>query len=187
MPFDYKEEWDFITKKMSDKFKLAEKDTYLPPEVKDGILKSAILVSESVLIEPSNGKDVSQQEVVQPITSDTPVIPMQQEDNIDSVITEDVGDELRSNSVETGEMDVQLSEVGEEGGDSLGGSVEAEGTQDISAEGIRDDIPRSQLSVATQEDKSLEPLRRLAELGKEGYHVVNDILFRSRLDYFGQF
>ena len=187
MPFDNREEWDFITTQMSNKFQLKEADTmYLPPEIKDGILKLGFLVSEGVLVPCSNNNEPLHQTSEQLVISESPVTSVQSEQKSDEIGVDDVGDEMSGNSVEKGELDVQPSEVVEEGGDSLGGSAEAEGSQDISIEGIRDDIPKSQLAEATLADISLGPLRKQAQLGKEVYHMENSILFRSRLDPFGQ-
>ena len=192
LPFDNKEEWRFVTKQMDDKFNLNEEETlYLPPEMKDGILKSGLLVSEGILVQskPSETTNQSDGEVVVE-SENTPVTPMQQveqgESNIEDEIAQRERNEQTGSNVEILGLDEHPSVLAEEEGDSLGGSAEAEGTQDISVEGITDDIPRSQLVVVTQEDHSLEPLRILAQLEKEGYHMKQGLLFRSRLDSFGQ-
>ena len=116
LPFDNREEWDFVTKQMSDKFKMTEEETlYFPPEVQDGILKSAILVSEGVLVEPKHSMEGLQQE-----NENTPVTPMPQSHDSDSVEKEVVVDELRGNSEEDVDLAEHPLEVIEEGGDSLG-------------------------------------------------------------------
>ena len=47
LPFTNKEDYDFVMQLMQNKFKLKEEETlYLPPEMKDGILKSGLMVSE---------------------------------------------------------------------------------------------------------------------------------------------
>ena len=70
--------------------------------------------------------------------------------------------------------------------ESSRGSANGEGTQDVSVEGIASEIPRIQLAQATEEDKSLEHMRKLATLEKERYHYQDGILFRTRLDVYGQ-
>ena len=58
--------------------------------------------------------------------------------------------------------------------------------QDIVMESINSEIPRSELVQLTSMDKTLEPMRKLAELGKEGYHFKEGILYSIRLHTFGQ-
>ena len=78
------------------------------------------------------------------------------------------------------------SVLGEAVGEHLGGSAAERVDQEISMELIRNDIPRSQLLERTLSDKTLKPMLKLAEMGKEGYHLESGIVFRTRLDSFGQ-
>ena len=70
-------------------------------------------------------------------------------------------------------------------GVSLGGSADQEGTQDLTVEGIKNSIPRTDLAEATRDDKTLQHLYKLATLEKEGYYLKDNILYRTRLDVFG--
>ena len=170
---------------MQDKFQLTEEETlYLPSEMKDGILKSGLLVSDGTLVVTKSKQETAVRNEPKPMVAEQQV--EENSSNQDEVSVESEGDEQRGNSEEILVLDEHPSVDEEAEGESFGGSAEEEGTQDISVEGIKNNIPKSQLVQAIQEDKSLELLRKLAELGKEGYHLEDDILFRTRLNSFGQ-
>ena len=69
---------------------------------------------------------------------------------------------------------------------SLEGSAEDMGVENLTVEGMKACIPRTDLAEAIKDDKSLSHIYELGKLDKEGYHITNDILFRTRLDVFGQ-
>ena len=201
LDFADQDDCDFITKQMKKKASLTEQEMlYLPPELKDGALLSGVLVSEGTLVDTS---DTVMPDIDTVVAKDQPV-----------QLTEiRVDDSVRDSneSVNTDKQDVainqdtQIEEVGEREeselnlvdekipsglaeveGESSGGSASSEGIQDLSVEGMKAHIPRTELAKATREDKSLSHLYKLATLNREGYHLKNDILFRTRLDMFGQ-
>ena len=170
---------------------MKEEDTsYLPPEMKQGILLSGVLVSEGVLIKQMNAPvtstitEVCNESVVPPVDSGDVVESSENSEEVRTVVDE--ADELRGNSADVLVNEEIPSVLGEAAGEPLGSSA-AEGVdQEISMEGIRNDIPRSQLVERTLSDKTLEPMLKLAKMGKEGYHLESGIVFRTRLDSFGQ-
>ena len=61
LPFANKDDWSFITNQMQNKFLLSEEDNlYLPPEMRDGILVSGLLVSEGTLVESEDNQTITQ-------------------------------------------------------------------------------------------------------------------------------
>ena len=180
LPYTNKDEHRFVAEQMEKKFRLSEDETlYLPPELKDGALLSGIMVSEGTVIEP--------------VQEEVPQVTPSSEQTVSGVVQETERDLMQVEAVEqTGSKEQSLvheddpSVLAEEGGGSLDGSAGGEGTQEITLEGIHQDIPRSQLAQATKEDESLQHSYELAKLEKEGYHLQDDILFRTRLDTFGQ-
>ena len=77
-------------------------------------------------------------------------------------------------------------DVVEEVGETLGGGAASRVTEDLTIEGMTDSIPKMGLVQATKDDETLSHLYKLATLDREGYHLDNDILFRSRFDSLGQ-
>ena len=75
----------------------------------------------------------------------------------------------------------------EAGGDQVGGSAEGEGEgeQTVLLEGITEEVPRPKLAQATTADPTLATTRSLAQTKSEGYHYKDGIVFRTRLDKFG--
>ena len=55
----------------------------------------------------------------------------------------------------------------------------------MSFEGIAMEVPRPKLAQATEDDPTLATARSLATSKIEGYHFLNGIVFRTRLDSFG--
>ena len=73
----------------------------------------------------------------------------------------------------------------EEAGVALDGSAAIEGDKGLLAEAIREGMPRADMVAETKSDKSLQSILKLAELDREGYHLVQGLIFRTRLDTFG--
>ena len=97
------------------------------------------------------------------------------------VINEHVEKEVEIEVVEQGNReDVVLvtaekpSVDDEAEGKPLGGSAEEEGTQEVSIQGMTNNVPRTQLAQVTLEDETLEPLRKLAVAEKEGYYFSRE-------------
>ena len=188
LPFSDKQDWSFIFKRMDHKQQMREEDTlYLPPEIKQGILLSGVLVSEGVLI---NNVNVPVTSMINEVPSEC-VVPRGSSGNVmdSSVEKHDVADEedeMGGSSEDVLASGEQPSVLGEAAGEPLGGSTVQGEDQEISMEGIRNDIHKSQSVEKTLSDKTLEPMLKLAKMEKEGYHLENGILFRTRLDPFGQ-
>ena len=191
LPYANKADCDFIMQKMQDKFRLTEEETlYLPPEIRDGILKSGLMESEGTLVVAKPEEPVVEtQDTPNLIQLDSVVAVQQKQENSkpeeDVLVVEETDEQNRREEdvldlVETSIVDAEVA------GDSLGGRAEVEGAQDISMGGITETIPRIQLAQATCQDKSLKPLLKLAENSKEGYYLSEGVLFRTRLDSFGQ-
>ena len=93
---------------------------------------------------------------------------------------------LKENEVFGAEMaDGRGMEMAEVSAESLDGSAEEEGCKGIDAVSIREGMPRVEMAAESQSDPSLKPLYNLAELDREGYHLVQGLVFRTRLDQLG--
>ena len=187
----------FVLDQMEKRAKLPEEQAlYLPPEIKDGSVISGILVSEGTVIEEEEeiNKDVQpvQAHHIQEVEPEVQPVPRL---SITNTVVEEteretvVGDKAEGvreecNSVLVDEKKV-LVEVEEEG-DSSGGSAGERVQENLSVEGIRKNIPRTDLAQASKEDTTLTHLYNLAEQDKEEYHIEEHIIFRTRLDVFGQ-
>ena len=146
-------------------------DCYLPPEMKDGILKSGLMVSEEdVVVIDLAGKGEQEHSIKEMKEQVVEKSVEQRESEEQSVLV----------------LDEKPSEDVAVDGESGGGSAEQGDNVEMSNEGVTQNIPRTQLAQATLEDLSLETFRILAENVKEGYHFSDGILFHTRLDQFGQ-
>ena len=186
------DEGNFILTQMRKRASLKEQETlYLPPEIKDGALLSGVLVSEGNLVEEGESPVVN----IQPV----PAIQMEVEQDVQLVQKDSISEietEMQAEQIEVeGEREVSEQNLAVEQipsgdveveGDSLGGGAEVEVMDNPSVEGMKTCIPRTDLAQAKKQDKSLSHIYKLGELDKEGYHMVDSILFRARLDIFGQ-
>ena len=171
--YSNKDEKDFIAQPMDNTFKLLEEQTcYLPPEMKNGILNSGLMVSEGTVVtaEPEE-REIIKQEIEQ----EQEKVEQKKEE-----VEQRESDDVVLVTAEKAFVDV------EEVGELVESSAEDEGIQGMSIQGITHCVPRNQLAQATLDDPSLEPVRILAAENKEGYHFTDGILFRTRLDQFGQ-
>ena len=146
---------------MQDKFRLTEEETlYLPSEMKDGILKSGLMVSEGTLVVAKPEEPVVEtQDTPNPTQLDFMVAVQQKQETSkpeeDVLVVEETDEQNRRvedvlDLAETCLVDAEVE------GDSLEGRAEVEGAQDISMGGITETIPRIQLAQATCQDKSLD-------------------------------
>ena len=181
----------FVLDQMGKRAKLKEEEAlYLPPEIKDGAVLSGVMVSEGNLVEQEEEKVEGQP--VQAITREVEpeVQSVQQvhdsQSKYDRSAESDEVEGEREVSEQILEDEQTPSDVVEVEGDTLGGSAEEEVKDNLSVEGMRQNIPRADLAQAIKEDKSLAQIYNLGEQDKEGYHIVEGILFRTRLDVFGQ-
>ena len=193
MSFDNIEETDFLLEKIRSKKHRPEEETlYLPPECKNGALRSGTLVSEGILVEPEEPvvevdtiPEVVNESREQSITKPESQQEVQSVEEISLVNNEGDGDSLRKSEQNLVEVE-NPSDLVEVVGESLGGSANSEGTQDLSVEGITSGMPRTEIATATREDISIQHLYKLATLKKEGYFLKDSILLRTGLDVFGQ-
>ena len=185
-------EGQFLLEKMRERAAMTEEETYLPPEVREGNLMSGVLAKDAVVVKsqklsvPSeSGTVVTKEEVkeVVPVRS-TEVEAQSREITNDEIVSGEVeGDQKESEMIlEEERKDLVLDEG--DGGAS-GGSASEKGSVDLSVEAIKSEIPRTDLALATEKDQSLAAVLNLGLQDKEGYHVVEGLLFRTRLDMFG--
>ena len=185
-------ERDALTKQITERAAMSHKETlYVPPEVREGILVSGVLVKEAQVVkgvkwkppkteqvpllaaaaEAPEGEIITQVEVQEDHTEDE--ISNDEENSQEEVAEKDEG---------TRELNLEMAEVSAE---SLDGSAEEEGCKGIDAVSIREGMPRVEMAAESQSDPSLKPLYNLAELDREGYHLVQGLVFRTRLDQLG--
>ena len=67
----------------------------------------------------------------------------------------------------------------------MGGSAPVEGVKEMDVTAIREGMPRAALVAESKVDQSLQPLYRLGQLDKEGYHLEEGLLFRTQLNSLG--
>jgi len=84
--------------------------------------------------------------------------------------------------VEEGIREEGSYELEEVGGDLMEGSA---GEDNLMLAAIGCSLPRTALAEATAEDEALQLARRLAREGRQGYRVVDGIVFRDWLDVSG--
>ena len=183
---------------------LTHRDTlYIPPEVREGMLVSGILVKEAKVvrkIKETKEGDNHERVPVLAATAEAPVIETAeksegqgdyeeevnantQSDEAVRVEEENEHDEVAAEEVEENrELILEKDEV--EGG-SLGGSAETEGKTELPVHTIREGMPMEGMIADTNTDPSLTTILKLASLDKEGYHMSNGLAFRTRLDTFG--
>ena len=183
-------EGQFLLHQMKKRATLSDDDIQcLPPEVKEGALLSGVLARDANVVK-GRDKSASQKRVVVTESREEDKLPVQ------STVVEADSEETKESmdgrvDVVGKEREVVLDDeketlvLAEESGESLGGSVQEKGAGDLSVEGIRSDIPRADLALATEKDESLAAIYKLGLNDKEGYHVVEGLLFRTRLDMFG--
>ena len=102
---------------------------------------------------------------------------------IDSKVEEVyVPDEVIEKVEGKSELSLEKDEVA---GDPLGGSAETEGPTELPIQNIREGMPLEGMVADTKVDPSLTAILKLASLDKDGYHMSNGLIFRTRLDVFG--
>ena len=191
-----------------------EETQYVPSEVRDGFLVSRILVAEahvvsvkSTRVVPDSNEELRSEPVTVPkpcIAEDTVVTARGQTEDVSPVVPEVVevpvqaaeaealqsddgkGDEkVNAEVIEDvlgSEGDVLVTDEAE--GALLVGSADSEGDKELDVATIRQGMSGSVLAEDTRSDLSLEPLLKLGELDREGYHVSQGLLFRTRRDVF---
>ena len=110
-----KEEREFISKQMDEKFELQEEDTcYLPAEMTDGILRSGIMVRDGTLVNADTDTNMG---TVQPASHSEEVVVQQNEENV-KADAEDLVVRERDEVVLVDDAE-RPSVLGEAGGDQV--------------------------------------------------------------------
>ena len=71
-------------------------------------------------------------------------------------------------------------------GGALGGSANLEGSREFPVATIREGMPREEMAKETTTDVSFRAIRKLAEMDKEGFHLSQGLIWRTRMDSFGR-
>ena len=174
-------ERDILLQQIARRTAMSESDTrYLPPQVREGILVSGVPIQEAKVVKKIEERvsHTSESEQVQPDTSGAQVTKeVEKEEKEMEVLEEEV--------VELNRDERELSLVIEEvEGSSQEGSAESEGELPVNS--IREGMPIQAMAEQTATDESLQTVRKLAELQKEGFFMSQGLIWRNRLDDFGK-
>ena len=169
---------------------MTKETLYLPPEVGDGNLMSGVLASEAVVVRSKSTNVPDEVEPVVITEKEEEWVPLQSteveaETTVIEVEVEEKVDGERKEGEVVLEEEEKVLVLDEGDGCASGGSASEKGSVDLSVEGIKSEIPRPDLALATEKDQSLAAVLNLGLNDKEGYHVVEGLLFRTRLDMFG--
>ena len=201
LSFDLKdaEERDVLTRQIEQRAGLSQIDTlYVPPEVREGILVSGVLVKEAKIVKTVRSKIVNKVQVPVPAaTAEAPEservqqleVQSEQEERDDGSINAELGtkddegerDEVAVTTVEGKSDGALVMEEVEDG--SSGGSADRVEFPVVS---IREGMPRREMAMETATDTSLHAVRKLAEQKKEGFHLSQGLIWRTRLDTVGK-
>ena len=202
LSFDLKdpEEREALATQIEQRAKRSHKETlYVPPEVREGMLISGVLVKDAKVVKMVKQKaDTVEQVPVLAATAEAP--ESEPEEGLREQVNNTEEDIDGDKVVETKEDEIAIVEgVGndegksveilakaEESGSSLGGEASREGEMDLQAGEIREGMMSNDIREETKTDPSLAPLLKLGEENKEGYYLVNGILMRSRTDTMGE-
>jgi len=180
------EEGQFLVDKLWKRAAMSEEQTYyLPPEVRDGVVMSGILATDDTVVKKTTTGSSEVEEVKkQPQECDeVPVQAMTME--VPLIEKEENGSRVERQNEEF-LLNEQNLDLAEEESDVQGGGANVEGNQELDTSGIRQEITREAMAKETIEDKSLKAGYELGVGDKEGYHLVHDVLFRTRLDALGK-
>ena len=159
---------------------MSHKDTrYLPPEVRQGILVLGVPINEAEVVKriEKQESDKGEKEPIQPEHTGAQVTEEDKSDSSEEVVVvEDLeNDEGTSENVlEMVEAEVKNSEG------SAGDDVE------LPVASIREGMPRKEMADQTAKDDTLQAIRKLAELEKEGFHMSQGLIWRTTMDTFGK-
>ena len=183
-------EANFLVEKMKERAAMTREQTlYLPPEVRDGELLSGISATDAVIVHAKKECDPMPKEGIQEVKQST-AVPVRSTEVEAPVSDEVVGTDMEKKVDEREEagkvLENELSlELVEAEGEALGGSAPVEGVKEMDVTAIREGMPRAALAAESKVDQSLQPLYRLGQLDKEGYHLEEGVLFRTRLNSLG--
>ena len=159
---------------LKEKNNLPEEQThFLPPRMEGNVLQGAVLVCDGEVVKLQD-----------------PVVVAEPKDQSEDLEATTPHAEVAAESVEENEL------ILEEGKEVASVDVEAEGEiqegradtgekEAITVQSIVSDVPRVKLAECTKSDPSLTAARALADQEAEGYHWDSDLVFRSRLDKWG--
>ena len=200
LPYREREDREFVTRLMDEKFASPETARqYLPPTIKDGIMTASPMVSgdatnadahESNSMNDKKPGVVEYTQVAQTVDIEQSTVECQEEPNV--IATQEVEDvkveEAAAAVVENdlGIVSMNLEKEEAEGG-LREGRADTEGNKDnLILEGIREIGQQPLLAKETSSDPTLEHIRTLAKLQKEGYHERNGLMYRTRLGRTGE-
>ena len=193
-------EREALTRQIEQRALLSHKDTlYVPPEVREGVLISGVLVNEAQVVKKVKQKTSNSEQVpVLAATAEAPETEAEEElrEQMNNKVDENESKEVAQRKddevavvEEAGKDEGKSEEIlakAEEEGSSLGGKAKEEGEIDLQPGKIREGMLSHEISEETRTDSSLTPLVKLGEENKEGYYFVNGILMRSRRDTMGE-
>ena len=190
-----KDERNFLTEQIARRAEMDTKDAqYTLPEVRDGILVSGVLVREAKVVKKVEKKQKVDDTQEMPVPAATAeALELTEElsgteesgENDESGITEMEGDGDEEVEVVEGTSEKDLVMEEEEGG-LVGGSSVIEGSRELPVDTIREGMPRHEMAEETKQDKTLQAILKLAQMDREGYHLSQGLVFRTRLDDFGK-
>ena len=194
-------ERDFLMEKMTERASMPDHlIQYIPPEVREGVLISGLPITEAKIVKgvtrvdsSDNKKESDQPQPLLSVNSEAGDTDQNIETRELGTIKEESSEEVTIQVEEAVDKEVvdgvlgdeRSLEIAEEGGESLGGSAEQEGLQELHVGRIREGMPVERMVSETDTDPSLVHVRKLALMDKEGYHMSNGLIFRTRLDTFG--
>ena len=202
-------ERDVLTELIAERAGMTHKDTLcVPPEVSEGVLVSGIPVVEARVVKGIKWKSPKIAEAPVPAaTAEAPELETVQESEHQNDLEEELipaataeaqqesiqGDIIQSlESEEECDAEVEVNGMGNSEGvlvmDEVDDSASG-GSADrvvFPVASIREGMPRDDMAKETAKDESLQAVRRLAELDKEGFHISQGLIWRTRLDTFGK-
>ena len=173
------EERQILMTQIARRAAMSEKEIrYLPPEVREGVLVSGVPINEAKVVKrvDKNSSDNADNEPVQPDATGAQEV-VQDINNSGEVVVDEVSEDkgvVSEKSLVMGEVDEQNLEG------SAGDEVE------LPVASIREGMPRQEMAEQTATDDTLQAVRKLAELEKEGFHMSQGLIWRTRLEIFGK-
>ena len=202
------EERTFLMDQIATRAEMLHSETlYIPPEVRDGILVSGVPVSEAKVVKVVKPKEETDSGGNKPVqaaeaeaTPQEEIVQLAQEESSEGPVQstaveaqQDVHEEISEDEADDDEDVVSGSVEGdeilateEESGSTFGGRAEPEGIKELPVAAIREGMPRDEMAQEISTDVSLKTVLSLAKLDREGYHMSQGLVFRTRLDMFGK-
>ena len=172
-----KEEMSSLLHQLERTSKLPEEEThFLPPCMEEGVLQGAVRVSQGIVVK---ARDTPQPVTLalQPHCEEAPVNTVQAEVEVSEAEVDSeeslVAEQTNASVLEEAEGVIQ------------GGSQNTGDEVDICVKDIVGDEPRNKLAEAILADTTLATARALGDSTSEGYHWVEQLLFRTRFDSLG--